>query len=268
MNNFIISVKRFFQNKNTVTILGVIAIIGLLYWGYNSSINKATKPVSIPVAKQTIQPRTKITKDMIEYVKVPNASIKSGVVKSSNLVIGKYANVNSTIPKGSMFYSEMLVNENQLPDSAFVEVAEGDVPYNFAVTMASTYGNSMYPGNYVDIYMKAKNETGEIMVGKLLSDVKILAVKDSSGRNVFDNLEEKRTPAYMIFGVSNEIHILLRKATYLSGSSYSIELFPVPHGGTIENKGETVVSTQYLKDFINAITVVIDESQEEVKNEE
>lgn len=264
MNNFIISIKRFFQNKNTVTIIGVILIVGLLYFGYNSKINDATNPISVPVAKQTIQPRTKITKDMIEYVKIPKAGIKDGVVKSSNLVIGKYANINSTIPKGSMFYSEMLVNEDQLPDSAFVEVDEGDVPYNFAVTMASTYGNSMYPGNYIDIYMKAKSETGEIMVGKLIEDVKVLAVKDSSGRNVFDNLAEKRVPAYLIFGVSNEIHILLRKATYLSGSSYSIELFPVPHGGTVENNGETVVSTQYLKDFINAITIVIDESKPEV----
>ena len=263
MNNFIISIKRFFANKNTVTIIGVIAIVGLLYWGYNSKINQAVSPVSIPVAKQTIQPRTLITKDMLEYVSIPSAAVKSNVLKTTGLIVGKYTNVNAVIPKGSMFYSDVLVKQEDLPDTAFVEVADGEVPYNFSVSMASTYANSMYPGNYVDFYMKAKNENGEIMVGKLIENVKILALKDASGKNVFENTAEDRTPSYMIFGVSNEIHILLRKATYLGSSVYSIDVFPVPHGGAVETKpGETVVSTQYLKDFINAITVVIDETKE------
>ena len=34
MNNIIITLKRFLRNKNTVTILGVVLIIGILYWGY------------------------------------------------------------------------------------------------------------------------------------------------------------------------------------------------------------------------------------------
>ena len=91
------------------------------------------------------------------------------------------------------------------------------------------------------------------MVGKLLENVEVLAVKDSSGRHVFENTEEDRTPAYLIFGVSEEIHLLLRKAEYLY--SYAVELFPVPHGGSVPTEGDTRVSTQYLKDFINANTV-------------
>ena len=124
--------------------------------------------------------------------------------------------------------------------------------------MASTYGNSIYPGNYIDIYMKAYNENGVLMVGKLIENVKVLAVKDSQGRNVFENSEETRTPAYLIFGLNNDLNILLRKASYLS--SFSVELFPVPHGVTIEaSEGETVVSSQTLQDFINANTVPNDE---------
>ena len=33
--NILVSIKRFFANKNTVTILGVIVIIAILYFGYN-----------------------------------------------------------------------------------------------------------------------------------------------------------------------------------------------------------------------------------------
>ena len=38
--------------------------------------------------------------------------------------------------------------------------------------METTYGNSIYPGNYIDIYMKAINENGQLMVGKLVENIK------------------------------------------------------------------------------------------------
>ena len=45
MNNFMISLKRFFKNKNTVTILGVLAVILILFFGYRYQINKMVSPV-------------------------------------------------------------------------------------------------------------------------------------------------------------------------------------------------------------------------------
>lgn len=259
MNNFIIALKRFFQNKNTVTILGVILIILILFFGYRYQIKKQVNPISgIPVAIETIQPRTQITADMIEYVDVAPIVLQSNVVRTGGAVIGKYTNYNTVVPAGSMFYKEAIVSESELPDSAFVEVAAGEVPYNFSVNMETTYGNSIYPGNYIDIYMKAINENGQLMVGKLVENIKVLAVKDSQGRHVFENSDESRTPAYLIFGVSDEINILMRKASYMN--SYSVVLFPVPHGFVVDGEeGATTVSSQTLKNFINANTVPNDE---------
>lgn len=258
MNNFMVSLQRFIKNKNTVTILGVMAIILVLFLGYRYQIDKQVSPVSgIPVAAQTIQPRTKITKEMIEYVDVAPIVLQDNVITSSRNVIGKYSNYNTIIPQGSMFYQESIVSEDELPDSAFVEVAEGEVPYNFPVTVESTYGNSIYPGNYIDIYMKGENESGVLMVGKLVENIKVLAVKDATGKHVFENSEEDRTPAFIIFGVSPEINILLRKASYMS--SYSVELFPVPHGVTVTEPDSTYVTSKTLEDFINAHTVANDE---------
>lgn len=264
MNNFMIAIKRFLQNKNTVTILGVVAIIAVLFFGYRYQINKMVSPVSnIPVAAQTIQPRTQITSDMIDYIDVAPIVLQSNVYRVAAQVIGKYTAANTLVPAGSMFYYESVVEENELPDAAFVDLEEGQVPYNFPVTTASTYGNSIYPGNYIDIYMKSYNENGQLMVGKLIENVKVLAVKDSSGRNVFENSEESRTPAYLIFGLNNELNILLRKASYMS--NFSVELFPVPHGVNVATaEGETAVSSQTLKDFINANTVPNDEINDTV----
>lgn len=265
MNNLIISIKRFFKNKNTVTILGVVAILAILYIGYNVTINNATNPVKIPVASKTIQPRTEITPTMVTTIDVPAIAVKGTAIRNINSVIGMWTNVNSVIPEGSMFYSQMIVSKNQLPDSAFVQVKAGEVVYNFPVNMEKTYGNSIFPGNKIDIYMKAESESGQIMVGKLIENVEILAVKDSSGKHVFENTEEDRIPSHLIFGVVEEIHILLRKASYMT--SFGVELFPVPHGGTVDVDGQTQVSTQFLKDFINANTVII-ESENEIIEEQ
>ena len=255
MNNFKIAFQRFIKNKNTVTVLGVFAIILVLYLGYRYQINKMVSPVTgIPAAAETIQPRTKITSDMITYVDIAPIVLQDNVIRSSSEIINKYSAPSTVIPEGSLFYKGVVVSESELPDSAFVKLEEGQVPYNFPVTMDSTYGNSIYPNNYIDIYMKAYNESGTLMVGKLFENIKVLAVKDSSGQNVFENSEETRTPAYLIFGLNNENNILLRKASYMS--NFSVELFPVPHGTNVSTEaGETYVSSQTLKDFINANTV-------------
>lgn len=254
--------KRLFTNKNTVTIIGLILIIAILYFVYNSRIKEATNPIRIPVAKVTIQPKTLITDDMIDYISVPAVSVKKNTITSKNSIVGKYSNYNTMIPAGSMFYSETLITKEQLPDTALMDVKEGEVLYNFPVTMNTSYQNSIMPGSKIDIYMKAMNDDNVLMVGKLLENVDILAVKTSDGLNVFENTSERRTPAYIFFGVNPEIHILLRKASYLTG--YSVVLFPVPHGTNYSgDTTETRVSTDELKEFINAHTVNLVENTTE-----
>ena len=178
MENLLASMQRIIRNKNFVTIVGVILILVLLYWGYNSQINKATKPVLVPVATQTIQPRTEITDDMIEMVKIPNTIAQRGnFYTTRNSVVGKYSNVNTVIPAGSMFYTDTVIEQSKLPDSVFVKVKKGEIVYNFDVDIESTYGNSIYPGNKIDIYMKTGNGTNEkVMLGKLVENVEVLAV--------------------------------------------------------------------------------------------
>ena len=260
MNNVIMSVKKFFTNKNTVTILGVVVVLGIIYFGYNSTIKKATSPVQIPIAKETIQPRTLITSDMIKTISIPSVAVSSNVIRTTGSIVGKYTAINTVIPEGSMFYKGVVVEKESLPDAIYEKVGEGEVLYNFPVTTATTYGNSIVPDSYVDIYMKAVDSSTGLMVGKLIENVKVLAVRDSSGNDVFEDSSSKKTPAYIYFSVPEDIHILLRKAGYMTGSS--VVLFPVPHGTSYTDTDlSTVVSTQYLRDFINANTVMIDETK-------
>lgn len=252
MNNIMISFKRFLKNKNTVTIIGILVGLGLLYWVYVTAINNAVEPVSVPIAAVEIQPRTEITREMITTISVPAISASDDVITNASEVIGKYSNINCYIPEGSMFYGKQVVKKESLPDSAFDDIKQGEIPYQFAVDVTSTYGNSIFPGNKIDIYMKGIDESGKVMVGRLLSNVEVLAVKDSEGNNVFENTTEERTPSFLLFGLQEELYILLKQTEYLS--DYDIELFPVPHGGQATVEGETKIDIQYFVDYINTLT--------------
>lgn len=251
--------KQILSNKNTVTFIAAILIVLVLYFFYNWRVSQATSPVSIPYAVQTIGPRTKITKDMIGYVEIPQASIKGNVLTNENTqILGMYTNVNSTIPAGSLFYSSLVVKEEELPDSFLIDIEEGTVAYNFNVDTKSTYGNSMYPGNYVDVYFKGVDDDGLLMVGKLIENVKILAVKDASGRHVFENTTEERSPSQIIFAVTEEIHLLLRKAEYIK----DVEIILVPTNASLNISDEEVainVTNETIREYIESRSSLISE---------
>ena len=76
-----LSINKFLKNKNTVTILGVLACLVILYAGYTMRINKKTELVDVYYAKETIQPKTKITEDMVGKTSVPIAFIKETTTK-------------------------------------------------------------------------------------------------------------------------------------------------------------------------------------------
>lgn len=238
MNNILIGLKNFIKNKNTVTIIGVIAILGLLYFGYNSTIKSRTNPIRIPVAKVTIQPRTLITDDMITYISIPSVAVSKNVKRSSNAIVNMYTAVNTVIPAGSMFYSEAIVTADDLLDAGITQVPEGQRPYILPVTLLSTGYNSILPGSVIDVGMAALDETGTRVVGRLFEGVTVLAVKDASGQNVHENTSEQRVPAAIMFAVTEKDYLLLKRAEYLK--SIGVELFPMLKGGTPESTGAKV----------------------------
>ena len=122
MNNFIIAIKRFFQNKNTVTIIGVLLIILVLFFGYRYQINKMVNPVSnIPVAAETIQPRTQITSDMIDY-------IETGDVITDGHLMLEVMSLNDKI--GVTF--EQVVNDTRYIEGFIRELEAEEIPYTLS----------------------------------------------------------------------------------------------------------------------------------------
>lgn len=257
-------IKKFLQNKNTVTVLGVVIGIIILYVAYNWRVNSSINPINVPYAKEQISPGTQITAEMVGTRAVPPSMLEGDVITSQSSVIDKYSSADTVIPAGSLFYNRTVVEKEQLPANIILSYPKGYVLYNMSVTTASTYGNSVYPGNYIDIYLKAVNKITEaeqmtpdadkIMLGKLISNVKVLAVKDSNGQPVFSNLDEQRTPSMIVFAVPEEYYILLKKAEFLR--TYESTLIPVPTNESLKDEpGELEISSEDLKNWINTVTI-------------
>lgn len=253
--------KNLLANKNVVTIIGAVLIVIVLYAFYKWRVNTAINPISVPYALKTIGPREKITNDMIGYLDIQQSSMKGNVLTNANTqIVGMYTNVNSTIPAGSLFYEDVIVRFEDLADSFLIDMpkdAEGNymTAYNFKVNTETTYGNSIYPGNYVDIYFLSRNG-GVVKYGKLASNVKVLAVKDSVGNHVFENIQENRQPSQIIIAVTEELSTLLRVAESLNDS----ELNLVPTNVTYIYDTETEIVTEisdsdiktYIENFIDS----------------
>ncbi len=251
--------KKMLTNKNTVTILGVVAAVVVLYIGYNWRVSSATNPIEVPYAIKTISAGTQITEDDIGIMKVPPAMLKGNPMTDSRSVIGKYAMADTVIPVGSLFYSRSICEAEQLPANIILKYPKGYVLYYMSVNMTTTYSNSIYPGNYIDVYLKAAilDENGgnsKVTFGKLLENVKVLAVRDASGKNVFSNTDENAVPSQIIFAVPQEYYLLLKKAEYLG--AFQTQLLPVPTAESLKDTpGELKLSTESLRAFINANTV-------------
>ena len=246
------SIVRFLKNKNTVTVIGVLLIMAIIIGGYYYQLQRTVKPVSVPVAATTIQPRTQITADMIKYVDVPKAYISDNAITDSNALIDKYANYNTMIPAGSMFYKESVTEKEALPNFILSLLKEGEylVSYNLDSTEI-TDGWGIMPGDKVDFYMRIKSDEGSVMLGKILENVEILASVDEEGNNVYEVNDGSRKPARLIFGLQEDVFLLLLRANYID-----VEMFPVQHGTWIDDsEATTKLTTQEIIDYIKARTV-------------
>lgn len=265
MGNF----KKFLKNKNTVTILGVLACLVILYIGYTTRIKSQTKLVDVYYANQTIDPKTLITKEMISKTSVPASFILGTYYQNYNDIVGKYSNYNTIIAEGSLFYSDLLIEEENLPDAMFYDVNEGEKIVSFPVTTESTYGNSIMPSNKVDIYVKYE-DNAKIVYGEFFEKVEILAVKDQSGKNVFESSDEARTPAYAYFSLEESKYLLFSALQHIQEhfSPLNVEIVLVPNTVEYEAEDKTateVTSTDIYKFTLDRLKLI--DGQEDLYNE-
>lgn len=244
--------KRFLGNKNIVTFLGLLACIGVLVFGYQYRVNIAISPIAVPYAKISIPARTLITDEMIGTIKVSSSYLSEAeaVVRTSEEVVNKYVSYKSAIPKGSLFYKDMLKEADEMPDSAFANIEDGYTIFSLAVDIESTYANQIKAGQYIDIYMSA-DDGDVLLLGKLIESIRVLAVKDKKGNNIIKtSMQAGIEPAELLFAVEESMFLLLMQSQYIDSE---VELIPVLRNANYTiNQGETLVTSAELQAFISS----------------
>lgn len=246
------AIKRFVGNKNTVTVLGFLACIATLIIGYNIRVRDAIAPQTLPYAKQSIPSRTLISASMVGKIKIAQTYVNeaTNVVKFSNEVVGKYVSFKTSIPKGSLFYKDALVEADEMPDAAFANIEDGQTIYSLAVDKESTFANSIRAGDYIDLYMSATDyENNNLVIyGCLIKSIRVLAVKDAQGNNILKNSLAYGEPKELLFAVDDEMFDLLKETEWVKGD---IKLSPVIFNKNYTAEAnETVVESEQLQEFI------------------
>ena len=108
MGNLLAPFKKFLSNKNTITILGVLLGIVVLYFGYTWRVKNSVQPTQIPYATKTIVSGTKITENDISFKDVPKSTIKNmnNLVTNKSKIVGMLVSYDSKIPANGFFFSE------------------------------------------------------------------------------------------------------------------------------------------------------------------
>ena len=228
--------SKLFHNKSIVTILAFIICLVILVVAYNYRINQATNLINVPVAATKLDARTEITEKSYKTIKVAASLITDNVITSTKDLLNHYVDYNTFIPEGGLFYK-----------SAVVEWSNNNTIVSFPVNATTTYGNSIFPGDKIDLYYQT-TEDEKLVLGKLIEGIEVLAVKDDRGEHIFKRSADQRNASALIFSVPEEYHLLLRKAMYLSGGS----LIPVPRNANYDK--ETNISSEYLKGLIESRT--------------
>ena len=250
--------KKVLSNKNTLTI--IIVIIGIigLYAIYNYRVNQAVTTIRVPYAKKELTSRSQITADAIGYTELPKRIAKSlGIITSSANITSNYVKYGETLPANSFFYKDYIVSFEEATTNEFSNIPDGYTAYNLAVDINSTYGNSIYTGNYVDLFVKATSSTNKVIFGRLIQGIKVLAVLDSSGNDVFESSTEERTPAQMWFAVPDELYTLLKKTEYIGG----ISVMPIPRNASYSSTDrDATIDSQYIQNFILSKSISVSQN--------
>ena len=250
--NVMEKIKKLLLNRNTVTILGVLAGVIALWFAYSITLDKAVKPTKVPVAVKDIPAGSIITKDDIEYVDINRDVLKkASIITSSSQLINYYVNNNTSVTKGSMFYTSQVVKKDELIDRDLEIIPENYKIYWLSVDNTTTYANSIYPGDKIDLWLLTKVENNYVYE-PFITNIEVLSVKDSKGQNVFD-VNSGRTPAVLAFAVPNDIFVYLSKVGFLSGMS----LYPVPiNKNNADKDATTKISNKELQTLIDSKSII------------
>ena len=237
------NVKKFFSNPNTLTFILVIGLIVVIYLVYSYMINRAIAPVNVPYCTNELKTMTEITSESVGSVQISGNFVTasgSSLLQNQRSILHKVVAPGYLVPKNSFFYSDAVADSSITDKTLHSDIADETTLYALETDFHATYGCSIMPGNYIDLYFKANdpNDDGKLIFKPFITSIQVLKVIDKNGVDVFtESTKAEPDPDKIVFNVTIEQQELLVKAEHIK--KYKIEIIPVPrNAGYSENHGE------------------------------
>lgn len=175
----------------SLLLTAILSLILVVY--YYQVIAEVSDLIEVPVAYHPIGSRTVITEDDIQMLRMPRCITLNNVILKKEDVIGKYVRPYQSIATNSLFYEELIVDEEDMNDAHLFSLDKGEVAMSIDVDMKTSYANSILVGHRIDLYFLGKARINDevnqqaIIHGEIVKNARVIAVKDKDGKSIEGN---------------------------------------------------------------------------------
>ena len=194
------------------------------------------------IAKRDIPPRSEIQTEDLTMIQVPEKYMQSYTWNEKADIVGKYTTVQGMIPKGSLFYKDMLYSEKEVRDLAITKLQEGMTIFTLETNVSSL--GSIEEGMYADVHVSISQKKDIPITGILIRHAEVISIKDHKGLSLKDE-QSSKVPHFIELGINQSDIDYLSLASSLG----EVRLFPSknsyqPDKSTLELDSKV---TEYLK---------------------
>ena len=194
------------------------------------------------IAKRDIPPRSQIQTEDLTMIQVPEKYMQSYTWNEKADIVGKYTSIQGMIPKGSLFYKDMLYNEKEVRDLAITKLQEGMTIFTLETNVSAL--GSIEEGMYADIHVSISQKKDIPITGILIRHAEVISIKDHKGLSLKDE-QSSKVPYFIELGINQSDIDYLSLASSLG----EVRLFPSknshqPDKSTLELDSKV---TEFLK---------------------
>jgi pilus assembly protein CpaB len=232
------------KKKRLVAMVVALAVIVAFYGISEYRLNTEMRPTVAYFAKFDIPPHTEITEDMIAEMILPEKGLPPNIIRSKRDIVGKFTQIDYGVTKNSFFFEDKVVTEDELLDAVRMKLKPNQKLWTGDVNIYTSAAGNVIPGSVVEVWLKTE-VGGKALVGRLYSDIYVLATKNKKAENIVEpNVTKKETPdgkpvntkkeffpTIVQLAVTDEQFQILTAATSTAFSKP--ELFLVPKSGPL-----------------------------------
>lgn len=149
-------------------------------------IQTQLKMTPVLVAKANLEARHLISEEDFEWIQVPKEYVSLDIDVNEEDILNQYVVIDGFIPKGSFFFKSMTETLDESIDMPSLLLRDDQAIYALDASLISTSGNTLVVGQKIDVYGTIKVNK-EIIVDPLLTQVRVVGLKDKNGNDVVEN---------------------------------------------------------------------------------